>query len=153
MSFGDNLRALRKTFGLSRRELAVRLNVPYTTLRNYEMDQREPGHDMLKRMSRLFCVSVDTLIDNDMENVPPLPDESMKISHDFDVLDIYGKNVVRAVIREELKRLDAEKAARESAESTNRRPVISAVAPGPEVGKLAEAAVYPEAAGALAAGI
>ena len=40
-------------------EFAEFLNIPSTTLRNYETDKREPGHTFLKQMSELFNVSVD----------------------------------------------------------------------------------------------
>lgn len=88
MSFGSNLISLREQNGLSRKELAEELDIPYTTLRNYETDQREPGHRLLIQLASLFSVSVDELIGNTtppngVKNAPPeLSDEAKKIAKD-----------------------------------------------------------------------
>ena len=62
MNFGENLIAIRKTRGMSRKALAEKLGIPYTTLRNYETGQREPGHKILIAIACIFSVSVDELI-------------------------------------------------------------------------------------------
>lgn len=64
MGFGANLVAIRKSKGMTRKELAEALEIPYTTLRNYETDQREPGHKFLIQLSKLFGVSIDELVGN-----------------------------------------------------------------------------------------
>lgn len=64
MGFGTNLIAIRKSKGMTRKELAEALEIPYTTLRNYETDQREPGHKFLIQLSELFGVSIDELVGN-----------------------------------------------------------------------------------------
>lgn len=64
MSFGTNLISLRESIGMTRNELADKLSIPYTTLRNYEKDQREPGHKLLIELSSIFSVPVDDLIGN-----------------------------------------------------------------------------------------
>ncbi len=69
MSFGENLISLRESKGISRQELANLLEIPYTTLRNYETDQREPGHKVLIKIAHILHVSVDSLIGN-IENTP-----------------------------------------------------------------------------------
>jgi transcriptional regulator with XRE-family HTH domain len=43
MSFGQHLRRLRESAGLSRAELAGRAGVPASTLRNWEGDRGFPG--------------------------------------------------------------------------------------------------------------
>lgn len=97
MSFGANLISLRKRNGLSRQELAARLNIPYTTLRNYETDQREPGHRFLIQIAKMFSVSVDSLIGLDSKIKPvegemftPSPERSIDEliqAHGLDDLD------------------------------------------------------------------
>ena len=59
MSFGDSLTKIRIEKGFSRKDLAEQLEIPYTTLRNYETDQREPGHKLLIKFANLLSVSVD----------------------------------------------------------------------------------------------
>ncbi len=63
MTFGERLTALRKESGYStRKSFAEKLNIPETTLRNYETNDREAGHTFLKQMSVLFNVSCDYLL-------------------------------------------------------------------------------------------
>lgn len=114
MSFGSNLISLREKNGLSRKELAEKLNIPYTTLRNYETDQREPGHKLLIQLASLFSVSVDELIGNptppkNRDAPPELSDEAKKIAKDYEGLDRHGRNMTKIVITEEQKRMDEER--------------------------------------------
>ena len=89
MSFGSDLITLRKSRGLSRAELARLLEIPYTTLRNYETDQREPGHKLLIALSSVFSVSVDELIGN--------VNYTKKSTTILDIEQQYGKSTSEAV--------------------------------------------------------
>jgi len=63
VTFGDRLTQLRKENGYTtRKSFAEKLNIPETTLRNYETDEREAGHTFLKQMSDFFNVSCDYLL-------------------------------------------------------------------------------------------
>lgn len=62
MTVGDRLKALRKEAGYTRVELANKLNMPQTTLRNYENDVREPGHDFLIMIAKEFNTTTDYLL-------------------------------------------------------------------------------------------
>lgn len=63
MTFGERLTQLRKESGYStRKSFAEKLNIPETTLRNYETDEREAGHTFLKQMADFFNVSCDYLM-------------------------------------------------------------------------------------------
>lgn len=63
MTFGERLTQLRKESGYStRKSFAKKLNIPETTLRNYETNEREAGHTFLKQMSDFFDVSCDYLL-------------------------------------------------------------------------------------------
>jgi len=54
---------LRKEHGYRNRDaFAAELGIPANTLRNYEMDIREPGFPFLIKMSQLFHVSTDYLL-------------------------------------------------------------------------------------------
>ena len=53
---------LRKEHGYRNRDaFAAELGIPANTLRNYEMDIREPGFPFLIKMSQFFHVSTDYL--------------------------------------------------------------------------------------------
>lgn len=62
MSTGKRIVALRKQKGYTRTALAQKIGIPHTTLRNYELDTREPGHSFLITIAKEFGVSVDYLL-------------------------------------------------------------------------------------------
>ena len=64
--FSDNLKYLRKTQGLSQQNVADTLQIPRTTLGDYERGHTEPSIDMLQRISALFDVRIDALIKQDL---------------------------------------------------------------------------------------
>lgn len=110
MSFGENLIAIRKSKGMTRKELADQLDIPYTTLRNYETNQREPGHKTLIDLAKLFSVSVDELIGlksltQKQKNAVPRIDTANSIANRYKQLDEHGKLIVCAVISEEERRM------------------------------------------------
>lgn len=109
MGFGENLVSLRESRGISRKELSELLKIPYTTLRNYETDQREPGHKLLIQLSQLFSVSIDALIGNkthhsseQQENIFS-KNEILHIKK-YRALDSHGKKVVDFILNEEYTR-------------------------------------------------
>lgn len=110
MSFGSNLIALRESRGISRKELAEMLEIPYTTLRNYETDQREPGHKLLIRLASIFSVSVDELIGNSRNSaIVSIASDFTREERDhikkYRILDGYGKRAVDAVLEAEHDRM------------------------------------------------
>lgn len=62
--FTEKMKDLRQSRGLNKRQMAEILELPYTTYNNYEIGTREPNSDILKKISKVFNVSVDYLIDN-----------------------------------------------------------------------------------------
>lgn len=107
MSFGDSLTKIRIEKGFSRKDLAEQLEIPYTTLRNYETDQREPGHKLLIKIANLLSVSVDELVGYQAkkENAPLYSSEALKLASDYDShMDDRGRETVRAVADFEIAR-------------------------------------------------
>lgn len=66
--FGDNLKYLRKKHKMSSKQVAEILNVSIATISRYEMNTREPDFKKLKEISNIFNVSIDYLLDNDVNN-------------------------------------------------------------------------------------
>ena len=60
--FGENLEALRKKSGISRRELANMLDTTEMSIGSYERGIRTPNLDKILFFSKLFKVSVDELL-------------------------------------------------------------------------------------------
>ena len=99
VSFGTNLIALREARGMSRSTLAENLDIPYTTLRNYETDQREPGHKLLIKLASLFSVSVDELIGaSETKIAPAYTAEALSIAKKYDALDEWGRDAVKGLV-------------------------------------------------------
>ena len=69
MALGNNILKLRKKSGLSQEELGEKVNVTRQTISNWELEETSPNPDQLKLLSKALNVSVDDLIDNDLQNV------------------------------------------------------------------------------------
>lgn len=109
MTFGERLTELRKENGYnSRKELAKKLGIPSTTLRNYETNAREPGHKFLRDISIFFNVSIDYLLcitdkkeiaKNNIFNL-----QESNIIKKYRKLDKFGKNAVNSILNIEYER-------------------------------------------------
>ncbi len=109
MSFGKSLIAIREAQNISRKDFAAQLAIPYTTLRNYETGQREPGHKLLVKMASLLSVSTDELLGHcpDKAKAPALSGEALDMIKDYHSLDQWGKQAVRSVLAHEKARCKA----------------------------------------------
>ena len=62
--FSSKLKELRDNKGLSQAELAKRLGVTQQAVGTWERDKNLPDNDVLKKISAMFDVSLDYLLDN-----------------------------------------------------------------------------------------
>lgn len=69
MKFGNKLVKLRKENKLSQEELADKLGVSRQTISNWELGVTKPDIDYMKRISKIFCISIDEILDNDVRNI------------------------------------------------------------------------------------
>ena len=69
MSLGDKLINLRKKYNMTQEEVADKIDVTRQTISNWELNQTKPDIDQLKGLSKLYKVSVDELIDNDVKDI------------------------------------------------------------------------------------
>ncbi|WP_028042038.1 XRE family transcriptional regulator [Candidatus Stoquefichus massiliensis] len=109
MTFGQRLVQLRKENGFkTRNELADKLKIPSTTLRNYETDVREPGHKFLKEISEFFNVSVDYLLcltdEKEVLNSFRLKTAEYEHIKKYRNLDSHGQDLVDTVLLKEYDR-------------------------------------------------
>lgn len=109
MSFGKNLRALREKDGIERKILAQHFEMPYNTLKNYENDEREPGHSFIIKVANYFGVTTDYLLDNDLSALGSKSNksesidqgvtrEAMEVACAYDKAEFKNKNTVRHVL-------------------------------------------------------
>lgn len=62
------LQMLRESKGLSKKQVAEDLNLPYTTYRNYENNVCEPNSEVLVKIAEYFEISIDWLLDYKPKN-------------------------------------------------------------------------------------
>ena len=67
MNLGNNLFQARKTCGLSQEEVAEKLGVSRQTISKWETDETLPDIRQSKRLALLYRLSLDELIDFDMD--------------------------------------------------------------------------------------
>lgn len=69
MNFGNKLVKLRKENKLSQEDLADKLGVSRQTISNWELNVTKPDIDYIKKISKLFCISIDEILNNDVRNI------------------------------------------------------------------------------------
>ena len=69
MSLGEKILDLRKKCGLSQEELGDKINVTRQTISNWELGETSPNPEQLKLLSKTLKVSIDDLLDNDIQNI------------------------------------------------------------------------------------
>lgn len=84
MTLGDKIRRCRKISGLSQQQLANALCVSRSAIAKWESGNGMPDIENLKMLSKLFCVSVDYLLNEDCAV------EKNAVREEFD-LGIYGR--------------------------------------------------------------
>ena len=62
--FNDRLKELRNKAGLKQSELGEKVGVSASTIGMYEQDRRSPDREMLIKLSNVFNVTLDYLVDN-----------------------------------------------------------------------------------------
>ena len=69
MEIGNKIMNLRKKKGLSQEELAEEIGVTRQTISKWELGETSPDIKQAKELSRIFNVSLDELVDNDIKNI------------------------------------------------------------------------------------
>ncbi|MGZ9871795.1 helix-turn-helix domain-containing protein [Priestia endophytica] len=59
--YGERIRKLRKERGMTLRDLSDALGIPFTTLGNYEREDRQPNFETFQVIADYFNVSIDFL--------------------------------------------------------------------------------------------
>lgn len=65
MSFGERLRKLREKAGLSRDELATKLQLSYWAVAKYEKGERKPDIETVKKIATLLHTTMGYLLGED----------------------------------------------------------------------------------------
>ena len=68
MSLGEKIQQLRKAKGFSQEQLADNLNVSRQAISKWETDQSSPDIEKILAISKVFSISTDELLENDVAN-------------------------------------------------------------------------------------
>ena len=69
MNFGINIANLRKKNNLSQEELAEMVGVTRQTISKWELGETNPDINQAKVLSKIFNISLDELVNNDIQNM------------------------------------------------------------------------------------
>lgn len=69
MNLGNNILTLRKKMQLSQEKLGEKVGVTRQTISNWELGQTIPDTYQLISLSKALNVSIDSLVDNDIQNL------------------------------------------------------------------------------------
>lgn len=69
MELGNKIMELRKMNNLSQEELAEKIGVARQTISKWELGETSPDIKQAKTLSKLFNISLDELVNNDIKNI------------------------------------------------------------------------------------
>ena len=99
MKVMNRIKDLRQAQGLTQEELGKKLNVQKSAISKYEKGIVIPNGDVLKRLSAIFNVSTDYLLDNEVSCSEKYSEEETQLLADYRYLDKEGKNLVRSMMK------------------------------------------------------
>ena len=67
MTFGEKLINLRKQNKMTQEDVAEKLDITRQTVSNWELNQTKPDLEQAKGLSKLYKISLDKLVDNDIK--------------------------------------------------------------------------------------
>ena len=69
MSLGNKILNLRKNINMTQEQLAEKLDVTRQTISKWELDETVPDIKQAKELSKIFNVSLDEMLDNNIQDV------------------------------------------------------------------------------------
>ena len=99
MTVGERIKAARKKAGMTQKELADKLGIPYQGISQYERGIRKPKIDTLVKIADSLGVTLEELLSTRTRGIPPsysLPIESGMVA----TLDWHARKNHRTLARE-----------------------------------------------------
>lgn len=88
MNIGANIKKIRLSKNINQKQFAKMLNIPISTLANYENNHRKPNIDILKKMSALLNISVNEILD-----IPCLTsNDDIYLNNKYEITHVLPKN-------------------------------------------------------------
>ena len=99
MRFARILQDLREDRDISRKDLAMVLNISVSTLGMYEQGRREPNIDMLIKIANYFDVSIDFLVGRSFKNENnEMLTEALHLKNQIDKLPQEYKDIINFML-------------------------------------------------------
>lgn len=95
----NRIKELRQAQGLTQEELGKKLNVQKSAISKYEKGIVIPNGDVLKRLSAIFNVSTDYLLNNEVSRSEKYSEEETQLLNDYRYLDKDGQSLIRTLMR------------------------------------------------------
>lgn len=96
--FATQLKILRKSRGVSQRELAEKLNLSQQTIGKWETGAATPNPETINRICDIFSVTSDSLLGRECENGPEAMSKNLKFA-------LFGTTEVDDELLDDVKRL------------------------------------------------
>ena len=96
----ENIKALRKTKGLTQDELAIRLNVVRQTVSKWEKGLSVPDAEMLQRIAEVFEVNVSQLLGapiSQNENIDVIAEQLSRINEQLVVKNNRSRKIWKTI--------------------------------------------------------
>ena len=90
---GEKIKKLRTEKGISQEELGRLMDVHYTHVSRYERNQSTPSMEALKKLARVFKVSADYLLFDDVEKMAMGDIHDSDLLHQFQELDQLDEDI------------------------------------------------------------
>ena len=90
----SRIKELRKAHGLTQAELGKKLSVQKAAISKYEKGTVTPNGDVLKRLSAIFNVSTDYLLNNEVKRAGEYSEDQKTLLADYDSLNTEGQSLI-----------------------------------------------------------
>lgn len=92
---GERLRMLREAKGLTKKQAALELGMPYTTYLHYEDNSNQPNNEVLVKLAIYYQISVDWLLNYTPKSESPPPENKWEALESL--LDSLSESEVKEV--------------------------------------------------------
>lgn len=107
--FTENLKFLRIQKGLTQDELAKKMDKDYSTIGKWELGQRNPIMSDIIKLSEIFNVSVQDLVEKNLRIKNQTPDElDVLFDKHKDILTDDDKETIKFIIEKRKREIDKE---------------------------------------------
>lgn len=107
--FTENLKFLRMQKGFTQDELAKKMDKDYSTIGKWELGQRNPIMSDIIKLSEIFNVSVQDLVEKNLRIKKHMPDElDVLFDKHKDILTDDDKETIKFIIEKRKREIDKE---------------------------------------------